>query len=629
MYLQIRLQPSDRSYHRFLWRDLEQTRPPEEYEFERVVFGVNASPFMAQFVVQEHAKSHQAELPMAADTVLKSTYMDDNMDSVPDVESGCELYNQLSKLWGAAGMHARKWLSNSPEVLACIPPEDRAAEISLEEGELPSVKTLGVLWRSKEDVFAFQPSPLPADYKLTKRSILRKLATIFDPLGFISPFIVRGKIIIQELWAAGLEWDEPVVGDLAGKVDRWFKEISILINVQLPRCLRLDEAMEFMSLHCFVDASQEAYGGVVYAITKYKSGHIESRFVASKTRVVPLSATSVPRLELIAAVLGLGLAISIVGALELSIRDVTFWSDSMNVLWWVCRQSRKFKPFVANRVGEIQEMTEPKQWRYFPTSQNPADLLSRGMRASDLVDGEFWWSGPGFLKQAESRWPENKVESGFKEEDRKQGTVSVSMLTMTLAHSTDCQKSFRLEPSRYSDWSKYIRVRSWVQRFLDNCRSPEPGRRKGELCPEELRQSEKCVIRGAQRSAFPNEYQALLNGRLITASSKILSLNPKLDDEALLRCDGRLRNADFLSYDARYPIILPRKNWLTKLIVKQFHDERHHVGGKNQILADLSSKYWIIAAREEIRDWEENVSGVKDLKQRLHHRLCHRFRALG
>lgn len=223
MYLQIRLQPSDRSYHRFLWRDLEQTRPPEEYEFERVVFGVNASPFMAQFVVQEHAKSHQAELPMAAETVLKSTYMDDSMDSVPDVESGCELYNQLSKLWGSAGMQDQKWLSNSPEVLACIPPEDRAAEISLEEGELPSVKTLGVLWRSKEDVFAFQPSPPPADYKLTKRSIWRKLATIFDPLGFISPFIVRSKIIIEELWAAGLEWDEPVVGDLAGKEDRLFK----------------------------------------------------------------------------------------------------------------------------------------------------------------------------------------------------------------------------------------------------------------------------------------------------------------------------------------------------------------------------------------------------------------------
>ena len=83
-------------------------REPDIFEFDRVVFGVNASPFQAQFVAQEHAKRHQSEIPLAAET-LKSTYMDDSMDSVPGASTAVELYNQLSHFWGSAGMYARKW----------------------------------------------------------------------------------------------------------------------------------------------------------------------------------------------------------------------------------------------------------------------------------------------------------------------------------------------------------------------------------------------------------------------------------------------------------------------------------------------------------------------------------------
>ena len=118
-------------------------KSPEECEFSRVVFGVNSSPFLAQFVTQHHAKTHESEYPLTAETILKSTYMDDSMDSVSDDQQGIELYRQLSQLWKGAGMHARKWLSNSPTVLNEIPSDDRASEIDLKEGHLPCTKTLG------------------------------------------------------------------------------------------------------------------------------------------------------------------------------------------------------------------------------------------------------------------------------------------------------------------------------------------------------------------------------------------------------------------------------------------------------------------------------------------------------
>ena len=150
------------------------------------------------------------------------------------------------------------------------------------------------------------------------------------------------------------------------------------------------------SLRTFVDASQDAYEAVVYSRATYKSGAVSIRFVAAKSRVAPPAATSTPRLELMAAVLGLRMAGSISTVLNASLDQATFWSDSMNVLWWIRGRSRSFKPFVANRVGEIQTATDPKQWRYVPNNKNPADLFTRGLTTTvrthqerELVD----WSG--------------------------------------------------------------------------------------------------------------------------------------------------------------------------------------------------------------------------------------------
>ena len=131
MYLRIEVALKDRSCQRFLWRSLDEQRKPEEYEFNRVVFGIDLSPFQAQFVSQFHAEKHKDELPLAAEAVPKSTYVDDRMDSVLDDSQGIELYKQLDELWSKAGMYVRKWLSNSSQVLEKIPIKDRAFEVDI------------------------------------------------------------------------------------------------------------------------------------------------------------------------------------------------------------------------------------------------------------------------------------------------------------------------------------------------------------------------------------------------------------------------------------------------------------------------------------------------------------------
>ena len=138
MYLRIEVATKDRSCQRFLWRSLDQQRKPEEYELNRVVFGINSPPFLAQFISQTHAEKHKDELPLAAETVSKSTYyMNDSMDLVLDDSQGIELFKQLDELWSRAGMHTRKWLSNSPQVLEKIPIEDRASEVDINKDPLP------------------------------------------------------------------------------------------------------------------------------------------------------------------------------------------------------------------------------------------------------------------------------------------------------------------------------------------------------------------------------------------------------------------------------------------------------------------------------------------------------------
>ena len=131
---------------------------------------------------------------------------------------------------------------------------------------------------------------------------------------------------------------------------------------------------------------------------------------------------------------------------------------------------------------------------------------------------------------------------------------------------------------------------------------------------DELKRAEVQLIQQTQRIYFRNEWHALSCGRPLPIGSKLLSLKPKLDDDGVMRSDGRLQQAKFLAFDVRHPIILPRRSWITKLIVKYFHEQGNHAAGTNQTLAGLSARYWIIAVREVIREWEKECAECRRRK---------------
>jgi len=152
---------------------LNQGKGPEEYQFKRVVFGINLSPLQAQFVGQTQTEKYKDEQPLPAETVMKSTCMENSMDSVPNEIQGVEVCEPFDKLWTKGGMHARKWLSDSAKILEKILIEDRASEVHLHNDRLPLVKTLGVKWLPDEDVKGFE---------LTKRNFREKIARLLIQL---------------------------------------------------------------------------------------------------------------------------------------------------------------------------------------------------------------------------------------------------------------------------------------------------------------------------------------------------------------------------------------------------------------------------------------------------------------
>ena len=116
------------------------------------------------------------------------------------------------------------------------------------------------------------------------------------------------------------------------------------------------------TIHTFVDHSKQAFGAVFYVSNARLDGVVETLFIASKTKVAPLAKMSIPRFELSVAVMGLRLAQSVSKVLQMAIGRAIFWSRSTNTLWWIRGNGRCFKPFLANRVGEIQAQTDPVQW---------------------------------------------------------------------------------------------------------------------------------------------------------------------------------------------------------------------------------------------------------------------------
>ena len=303
MYRAIELIPSDKDFHRFVWRS-DPSQVVLDHRMTRATFGVSASCFAANMAIKHNALELQDKYPQAVNAVCTSFYVDDCLTGADNIESAITLQRQLQDLFTCGGFLLRKWNSSEPSVVDAIFPELREMKEvhSISDSEQGYTKTLGLEWDTKIDMFQITLAELPPLENLNKRMLVSNVSKVFDVFGWFAPVTIRMKILPQRVWERRVDWDSPVPEEIQRAWQRWRCELPSLSSKGVPRCY-LPKTVQVVStqVHSFCDASEEAYVGVVYLRMVDSKGDVHISLVMSKTKVAPIKRMSIPRLELCGA----------------------------------------------------------------------------------------------------------------------------------------------------------------------------------------------------------------------------------------------------------------------------------------------------------------------------------------
>lgn len=243
--------------------------------------------------------------------IVQNTFVDDWLHSVDDEDEMIRLANDVRHIHGEGGFEMRSWLSNSARVVQALMGGSESTNKCFDEPGSEFQKVLGMWWLPNSDELTFKhnfkPDVFDESSIPTKRQMLRVVMTIFDPLGLLGLFVIEAKAVLQDVWRSGVAWDEPVYNKERSAWWQWVRKLKYINDIRIPRCYVLASRSDDNQLHVFVDAGISAYAAVAF-LRSNVIGEVQCSLVASKTRVTPLKPLSVPRLELMAAILGLRLA---------------------------------------------------------------------------------------------------------------------------------------------------------------------------------------------------------------------------------------------------------------------------------------------------------------------------------
>ncbi|XP_055623419.1 uncharacterized protein LOC129766842 [Toxorhynchites rutilus septentrionalis] len=541
MFHQIFIREQDRHSQRFLWRN-NSTEPLSIFLMDVATFGSTSSPASAQFVKNKNAEEFADRFPRAVESIVKNHYVDDFLDSFENEEEAVRVSQETSFIHLHGGFELRNWLSNSAELLKEMkeegPNDSKSFCLNSAEG---TDRVLGMLWLTVNDELLFSMKMkdeiqlvIDKGERPTKRQLLKCLMGVFDPLGLLSVFLIHGKILLQDVWRAGLLWDEKVPEDIFDRWTRWTELFPKIEDLRISRCYftrATADTYKALQLHIFVDASEAAFSAVAYFRTAKFESEAECSLVAAKTKVAPLKPLSIPRLELQAAVLGSRLMTTVLESHTVEVKRCVLWSDSATVLAWLRADHRRYKQYVACRVGELLSITEVAQWRWVPSKLNPADAATKWGKNPCPGTGDVWFKGPEFLQQPEENWPKQTTTSIPPEEElRPCYIIQQSLVPEAIVEFT-----------RFSKWRRLLGAIAYVHRFIDNCRR-RCRREEAEmlyLTQDELKKAKNTLMKMVQWQAYPEEMVTLSRGQAELAKSSNLYLNsPTVDEYGVLRIDG-------------------------------------------------------------------------------------------
>ena len=582
MFHQFQVCEGDRDYLRFLWwKDGNLSVHPQEYHMNVHLFGAASSPGCANYGLQHLAKEHQDIYPLGSKFIMRDFYVDDGITSVEGAERAIQVAKEARELCAKGGLRLHKFISNNKAVMESIPSSERAADVkdyNLTLDDSPSERTLGIKWHIESDCFSFSINL--KDKPVTRRTVLSSVASLYDPLGLVAPFLLVGKGVLQEMCRNGTGWDDPLPDRLRPRWEQWKEDLVHLEKVSIKRCYAPPRFGNIVKteLHHFSDASINGYGQCTYMRLINENGDIHCALVMGKSRVSPTKVTTIPRLELTAAVVSVSVSRMLRAELGCAEVEEFFWTDSMVVLGYINNQARRFHTFVANRVQKIHLNTNPKQWRYVSTDENPADHASRGLRASELLSSN-WFTGPKFLWAKDIAPPAENIP---------QLSIGDPEVKRAQALNTGTSKRFSLAErlSAFSSWSLAVRAVARIQRRINNDKS------SGHTTVIEREEAERFIIKDLQRHVYSDDLTALSRGTKPQIHRELCKLDAFMDKDGVLKVGGRLCESSF-PYAFKHPTIIPKNQHITKLIIAHFHEKVKHQGKGLTINEIRSNGYWI------------------------------------
>ena len=588
MFHQVKVDPVDRSFLKFLWwPDGDMSQRPRVYRMTVHLFGAASSPSCSSFCLKQVAVWNDEVLSsVEREAIERSFYVDDCLVSVATEEEAIRLMEKMRSALLNCGFQLTKWTSNRRRVVECVPEEERSQVARLQSlGEKVDERVLGVHWDLSSDDFRIQVN-IP-EKPFTKRGILSMSHSIFDPLGFVAPVLVEAKLLLREL--KELDWDEVISDEQIERWKQWLSSLRQLENVKIRRCFKSLELSGQLTyeLHHFADASTVAYGAVSYLRIVDENFVVRCSFVMGKSHLAPTRPITVPRLELLAAVTALRLDKAIKRELSLPFSKTYFWSDSTVVIQSIYNSRKRFPVFVANRLAEIERDNDVEDWRYVPSGLNPADEVSRGVTAEVLADSAMWLKGPEFLLKPSEEWPKNlerlsKLPNEFPLLERKVDVV---------------QSLFSSEPGPEAPTDRFVAYYSSLHRLKKA--SYEKFSRVvevGDLCVAEER-----LLSYEQRRRLPELMKALRAKKPLSSRNcpqAIKRVNPFLEND-VIRVGGRLHDAQ-MRFEVKHPVVLPSDSHLTDLVIEHYHRRIGHAGLTHTFSA-VRERFWLLRGSSRIR----------------------------
>uniref|UniRef100_A0A914XW44 Integrase catalytic domain-containing protein n=1 Tax=Panagrolaimus superbus TaxID=310955 RepID=A0A914XW44_9BILA len=555
---QVLLNEPDRDAVRFFWVK-DPTMPPEGdnlliLRFVGTPFGIICSLFFLIMCIHLHLKKLS---DLKLQQIERNIYVDNIFLTVDDSVEGIRQFETIRSHFLTASMNIREWLSNSSEVNASIPTEIQQPTTV--------TKVLGLEWDSCKDTFQLQLKTATDVDIWTKRKVLKLIASCFDPLGFLSPVTIKGRIFMQKLFKLSLAWDEPLTAELT-------KEWILIVKgwdgiVHIPRKFVNDKfpSPEVIQIHCFADASQFAYCAGVYLRIPTSNG-FETPLVFVKTRLQPLNKKlTIPKLEIMGIWLAAKISSFVAKELNLEASPKFVWTDSQISCHWFQKWPKDV--FVANRLKEV--VASKVECMFVPGKQNPADLGTRGVAFDELIKAEFWWKGPKFLRDSDENWP--KFPKNVSDLTQKiHALVAIDFQATTNFQTVEIEREFKIEPSL--SWSK-------LKRTVAENMKPDAT----NLTAEDLKAAENALI---------------LQEQLLYLTPKIeKDLKLSKDENEIYRIHCRFDHADLINAN---PIFLPKLSPITPMIIMDMHEKLHHAGIPHT-LSSIRQKFWIPCGRHTVK----------------------------